>query len=113
MMRTVLTSALTVTAVLFCAPAANADDIGFVVNVTLGPGYNFANAEQALSYGYGICDKIGAGVSYAQMVSDARADLGNLDEFQASYLIGQAADQLCSPLIWQLRQSAAGYRPAQ
>lgn len=113
MVKAPLAVALIATAGVLYAPSASADDIGFIVNTTLGPGSHFANAEQALSYGYGICDKIGAGVSYAQIVRDARADLGELDEYQASYLIGQAADQLCPSLIWQLRQSAAGYRPSQ
>ena len=105
-------AALLLPAGLLFSPVAAADDIGYVVNVTLGPGAHFAGADQALAYGYGICDKIGAGVSYTQLVGDARNDLGNLDEYQASYLIGQAADQLCPQLIWQLRQAAAGYRPA-
>ncbi|MDF2824282.1 MAG: hypothetical protein K0R68_1690, partial [Mycobacterium sp.] len=34
------------------APAAQADQIGYLVNVTVKPGYNFPNADAALGYGY-------------------------------------------------------------
>ncbi|MDF2825474.1 MAG: hypothetical protein K0R68_2882, partial [Mycobacterium sp.] len=33
------------------------------------------------------------------------------DEYGASYLLSQAAQELCPAQIWALRQSAAGYRP--
>jgi len=73
------------------------------------PGYNFANADQALAYGNGVCDKIAAGRSYAQLIGDIKNDFNTADEFQASYLITQSANELCPAQIWQLRESAAGY----
>jgi len=90
-------------------PSAHADNLGYLVNVTVRPGYNFANADQALAYGYGVCDKIASGRTYAQLVGDIKADFNTSDEFQASYLISQSAQELCPAQIWQLRQSAAGY----
>jgi hypothetical protein len=45
-------------------------------------------------------------------VASVKADFNTPDEYHASYLIAQAADELCPALIWQLRNSAAGYRPA-
>jgi len=48
------------------AQPARADSVGYLVNVTVRPGYNFANADAAVSYGYGLCDQIGSGVSYAR-----------------------------------------------
>ena len=98
---------------LILAPSARADQVAYLVNVTVRPGYNFPNAEAALSYGYGICDKIGGGEGYPQLISDVKADFDTSDEFQASYLISQAAQELCPALIWQLRNSAAGYRPSE
>ena len=86
--------------------------MGYLVNVTLRPGYNFPNADAALSYGYGLCDQIGSGVRYGQLVNTIKSDFGTADEFQASYLISQAAQELCPTQIWQLRQSAAGYAPS-
>nr|WP_243858797.1 DUF732 domain-containing protein [Mycobacterium sp. DL440] len=91
------------------APVAQADDIGYLVNVTVRPGYNFANPDQALAYGHGVCDKIASGRTYGQLVGDIKADFNTSDEFQASYLISQSAQELCSAQIWQLRNSAAGY----
>jgi hypothetical protein len=98
-------------AALAGAPAANADAVAYLVNVTVRPGYNFASADQAIAYGRGICDKIAQGQGYPQLMADVKADFNTSDEFQASYLISQAAQELCPNLIWQLRNSAAHYTP--
>ncbi|WP_322859858.1 DUF732 domain-containing protein [Mycobacterium europaeum] len=101
-------------AVLLCGggpPPARADAVAYLVNVTVRPGYNFANADAALAYGNGICEKVRAGERYAQIMAEVKADFGNSDEYQASYLISQAVGELCPAQIWQLRQSAAGYLP--
>ncbi|MDT5349461.1 MAG: hypothetical protein QOH91_2748 [Mycobacterium sp.] len=97
-------------AALALAPCARADVVAYLVNVTVRPGYQFANADAALSYGYGICDKVSQGRSYAQVMGDVKADFNTSDEYQASYLISQAVNELCPALIWQLRNSAAHYR---
>ncbi|MCV7218933.1 DUF732 domain-containing protein [Mycobacterium crocinum] len=94
------------------AQPAQADDIGYLINVTVRPGYNFPNADAALAYGNGVCDQINSGVSYGQLVKTIKADFSTSDEFQASYLISQSAQELCPASIWQLRQSAAGYVPS-
>ena len=98
-------------AALASAPCVRADVVAYLVNVTVRPGYNFANADAALSYGHGICDKVSQGRSYPQVMGDVKADFNTSDEYQASYLISQAVNELCPALIWQLRNSAAGYRP--
>ena len=92
-------------------PSARADAVAYLVNVTVRPGYNFPNAEVALSYGNSICDRVGAGESYAQIMDGVKNDFSTSDEYQASYLISQAVGELCPARIWQLRQSAAGYVP--
>jgi hypothetical protein len=104
--------ACSVIAVLAAAPAAHADAVAYLVNVTVRPGFNFANADQALAYGNGICDKVRAGRGYAQLIADIEGDFNTDDDYQAAYLIAQAGNELCPALIWQLRNSAAGYRPA-
>jgi uncharacterized protein DUF732 len=91
-------------------PQAHADAVAYLVNVTVRPGYNFANTDDALAYGHGICDKIAAGQKYADVMAGVKTDFANPDEYQASYLISQAVNELCPALIWQLRNSAAGYR---
>lgn len=105
-------AALSAAAVLASAQPANADTVGYLVNVTLRPGYDFPDADAALSYGYGLCDQINSGTKYAQLVNTIKSDFATNDEFQASYLISQAAQELCTTSIWQLRQSAAGYVPS-
>ena len=97
----------------FGAPNAQASEVAYLLNVTVRPGYNFANADQALAYGRGICGKISTGETFASLMADVKADFNNSDEYQASYLISQAAQELCPEQIWQLRNSAAGYRPPE
>lgn len=92
---------------LVSAPTANADQVAYLVNVTVRPGYNFPNADAALAYGYDVCDKINAGTPYRQLMDDIKRDFGTDDEFHASYLTSQAANELCPAAIWQLRNSAA------
>jgi hypothetical protein len=91
---------------------AHADSVAYLIDVTVRPGYNFANADDALAYGNRVCDKVSAGHRYADLIGDVKADFQTGDEFQASYLIDKAVNELCPAQIWQLRQSAAHYRPA-
>lgn len=93
------------------APYAGADDFVYLVNVTMRPGYNFPGPDEALAYGHGVCAKVSAGSAYGQIVGDIERDFATNDEFQASYLVTQAVNELCPELITQLRNSAAGYRP--
>jgi hypothetical protein len=113
--RAVLVGVLAVMSILFCptvfTPPARADSVAYLVNVTVRPGYNFANADEALHYGYALCDRIAAGIPYKQVMGDVKRDFQTADEYQTSYLISQAANELCPQFVWQLRRSAAGYQP--
>lgn len=111
MKRIVVAAALSAAA-LFGAPSAHADEVAYLVNVTVRPGYNFANADAALGYGHEVCDKVGAKIGYGQLVDEVRRDFGTTDYYQGAYLINQAVNELCPAQIWQLRQSAAGYTQA-
>lgn len=91
---------------------ANADSTAYLIEVTVRPGYHFPNAEAALGYGYQLCDRVSHGEDYAGLIGGVKADFQTGDEFQASYLIDKAVNELCPAQIWQLRQSAAHYRPA-
>jgi hypothetical protein len=91
---------------------ARADSVAYLVEVTVRPGYNFPNADAALAYGYQLCDKVSQGRRYADLIGDVKSDFQTGDEFEASYLIDKAVNELCPAQIWQLRNSAAHYRPA-
>lgn len=93
------------------APRAHADAVAYLLNVTVRPGYNFANADAAIAYGRGVCVKVSGGRAYTDVMQDVKTDFNTSDEFQASYLISQAVGELCPAEIWQLRNSAAHYRP--
>lgn len=99
-------------AAVVSAPPATADTVAYLVNVTVRPGYNFPNADAAIGYGRSICDRVAAKTSYADLVHQVTADFHSTDEYQGAYLINQAVNELCPAQIWQLRQSAAGYRPS-
>jgi opacity protein-like surface antigen len=108
-MKRILAALALSVAALAAAPSAHADEVAYLVNVTVRPGYNFANADAALGYGYGVCDRVGAKMDYAQLVDEVQRDFGTADYYQGAYLINQAVNELCPAQIWQLRQSAAGY----
>ncbi len=100
-------------AALSASPRARAvpsPEIDFLYNVTVRRHYNFPNGD-ALGYGHGICDKVGSGRDFAQVMSDVRSDVTAGDEYAANYLVSYAVSQFCPEQIWQLRNSAAGYRP--
>lgn len=88
------------------APPAHADTVAYLVNVTVRPGYDFAGADAALAYGYGICDQVAAQRSYADIVAEILVDFDTGDEYHGTYLVGQAVNELCPQHIWQLRRSA-------
>lgn len=52
------------------------------------------------------CDEVAHGRGYADLIGALEADFNTTDQYQASYLISQAVNELCPALIWQLRSSA-------
>jgi hypothetical protein len=44
-------------------------------------------------------------------MGDVKSEVVPNDEFAANYLVSYAVGILCPAQIWQLRNSAAGYRP--
>ena len=95
------------------APRANAKpapEVEYMYNVAVRRSYNFPNND-AIGYGYGICGKVTGGESYGQVMGDVKSDVTPNDEFAADYLVSYAVDLLCPAQIWQLRNSAQGYRP--
>ncbi|WP_231974859.1 DUF732 domain-containing protein [Mycobacterium sp. E1747] len=92
------------------AHAAPAPEVEYVYDVAVRRHYNFPNND-AIGYGRGICDKVRGGDSYAKVMGDVKSEVTPSDEFAANYLVSYAVNLLCPDLIWQLRKSAAGYRP--
>lgn len=109
-------SAVIVTAVMAVAvlnsAVARADATGYLFNIAVRPGYHFSGPDDALRYGYAVCDDVSAGHPYGVLIAKVKGDVQTTDEYQAGYLINQAVNELCPDQIWQLRQSATGYRPA-
>ena len=94
------------------ASAAPAPKVEYVYDVMVRRHYNnFSNPAEAVDYGYGICDKVTRGESYAQVMGDVKNDIVPNDEFAANYLVSYAVNLLCPAQIWQLRNSAAHYQP--
>ena len=92
------------------AQAAPNPDVEYLYDVSVRRQYNFPNND-AVSYGHVICDKVIAGEHYPQLMGDVKNDVTPNDEFAANYLVSYAVNLLCPDMIWQLRNSAAGYQP--
>jgi hypothetical protein len=92
------------------AYAAPAPEVEYTYDVMVRRHYNFPNND-AIGYGYGICDKVSRGETYAQVMGDAKREVTPNDEFAANYLVSYAVNLLCPAEIWQLRNSAGGYQP--
>jgi Protein of unknown function (DUF732) len=92
------------------AHAAPAPEVEYVYDVMVRRHYNFPNND-AVSYGYAICDKVSRGEGYAQVMGEVKNDVVPRDEFAANYLVSYAVNLLCPAQIWQLRNSAAHYQP--
>ena len=93
------------------AHAAPAPEVEYVYDVMVRRHYNFSNPGDAISYGYGICDKVSRGEGYTQVMGDVKSDTVPNDELAANYLVSYAVNLLCPAQIWQLRNSAAHYQP--
>jgi Protein of unknown function (DUF732) len=91
------------------AHAAPAPEVEYLYDVTVRRQYSFPT--DAVSYGYGICDKVSHGTSYAQVMGDVRNEVRPNDEFAANYLVSYAVNLFCPAQLWQLRNSAASYAP--
>jgi Protein of unknown function (DUF732) len=106
------TAAIGATAGPLAPPAHAAPDprVEYLYDVTVRRQYNFPNND-AVGYGYGVCDKVTGGEGYAQVMGDAKRDVTPNDEFAANYLVSYAVNLLCPGQIWQLRNSASHYQP--
>jgi hypothetical protein len=93
------------------AEGAPAPEVEYLYDVMVRRHYNFANSDEAVKYGYEICDRVGRGDSYAQVMSGVKADVVPNDEFAANYLVSYAVNLLCPDQIWRLRNSATHYQP--
>jgi hypothetical protein len=95
------------------APQAGAvpgPEVEYVYNVIVRRHFDFPNND-AIGYGFGICDKVTQGVPYADVMADVKRDVFPNDEQAANYVVSNAVGILCPAQIWQLRNTAAGYRP--
>jgi hypothetical protein len=112
--RLVIGGLAVVSALVTLAPTAfavPAPEVEYVYNVIVRRHFDFPNND-ALGYGFAICEKITRRVSYSDVMSDVKRDVFPNDEQAANYVVSYAVGILCPAQIWQLRNLAAGYRPA-
>ena len=112
-MATIVTAAtLGVVAQMQAPPAfaVPAPEVEYTYDVVARRHYQFPNND-AIGYGFGICDKVTQGQSYAGVMGDVKRDVFPNDEFAANYVVSNAVGILCPTQISQLRSSAAGYVP--
>jgi hypothetical protein len=95
------------------APLANAvpaPDVEYTYDVAVRRHYEFPN-DDAVGYGYEICDKVRDGETYSQVMGEVKGEVVPNDEFATNYLVSYAVGILCPAQVWLLRNSAAGYQP--
>lgn len=93
------------------ARGAPAPELEYVYDVTVRRHYDFASPDAAVDYGHSICDRVGSGQGYPQVMGQVKNEVLPNDEFAANYLVSNAVNLLCPDLLWQLRNSAAHYQP--
>ncbi|WP_328848032.1 DUF732 domain-containing protein [Mycolicibacterium austroafricanum] len=71
--------------------------------------FDFPNND-ALAYGWSVCERVTRGVRYADVMTDTKRDVFPNDEQAANFVVSNAVGILCPAQIWWLRDSAAGYR---
>jgi Protein of unknown function (DUF732) len=63
----------------------------------------------AIGYGYHVCDDAARGQRYADILREVEDEVRPNDEQSANYVVSYAVGLLCPQMLWQLRNSAAGY----
>jgi hypothetical protein len=92
------------------ALAVPGPEVEYTYNVMVRRHYDFPNND-AIGYGFAICDKVRHGGTYAEVMGDVKREVFPNDEFAANYVVSYAVGILCPTQTWQLRNSAAGYQP--
>lgn len=92
------------------AQAVPGPEVEYTYDVIVRRHFDFPNND-AIGYGYGICDKVARGEPYAAVMGEVKQDVLPNDEQAANYVVSNAVGILCAAQIWQLRNSAAGYKP--
>jgi hypothetical protein len=92
------------------AHAVPGPEVEYTYDVIVRRHFDFPGNE-AIGYGYGICDKVTRGERYGDVMSEVKRDVFPNEEQSANCVVSSAVGILCPGQIWQLRNSAAGYRP--
>jgi hypothetical protein len=103
-------AAFTCASTVASAPHSRADVAAYLVNVTARRGHNFANADDALAYGHGSCDKIAQGRTCAQIMGDVKADFQTADQYQASYVDRPVGHRIMARMIQPPRRAGPHWR---
>ena len=92
------------------AHAAPDPRVEYLYDVSVRRQYNFPHND-AVGYGYRICDKVTAGEGYPRVINDVKQEVTPNDQFATNYLVSYAVNLLCPAQIWALRNSAQGFQP--
>jgi hypothetical protein len=84
--------------------------IGYLLNVTIRPGYRFASPGGSRCSLGGHLPPHRKGQPYSRVVSEVKTDLGAADDYMASNVIAQAVQDIYPVLTWQLRGSGPALR---
>jgi hypothetical protein len=110
MSRLVAPCALALLVIAAPTPRASAvpgPEVEYTYNVIVRRHFDFPN-DDAIGYGYRICDEVTRGQSYAAVLDDVKRDVMPNDDQAANYVVSNAVGILCPAQIAALRASAAG-----
>src|ERR1700753_2461226 len=82
---------------VLAAPRAHAapnPKVKYVYDMTVRRQYNFPDNDD-LADGHAVCDKVGHGAGYGQVIDDVKRDLTASDQFATNYVVGYAVNLLC------------------
>ncbi|WP_395307985.1 DUF732 domain-containing protein [Mycobacterium sp. AMU20-3851] len=94
------------TGVAVPAAAVPAPEVEYTYNVIVRRHFDFPYND-ALGYGFSVCDKVSRGVTYRDVMAAVKAEIFPNDEQAANYVVSYSVGLLCPAQIAQLRQTAA------
>jgi len=109
---TVISLVLICPATVMLAPhamAVPAPEVEYTYNVVARRHFTFPSND-AIGYGYRICDKVSRGSTYADVMDSVEAEVFPNDEQASNYVVSYAVGILCPENISRLRDAAADYR---
>lgn len=88
------------------AEAVPAPEVEYTYNVLVRRHFSFPYND-AIGYGYRLCDNVARGLTYADVIAAVRSEVFPNDEQAANYVVSYAIGLLCPSHIPAIRRTAS------